>query len=454
MHTELNASGNSARQTQGNTAYQPMPSATIPGQSCKQVELALEKLDAWIEGEKFQGWDPHDALNSTLLRRLTLGSRVLGILWLQLLKRSPFNFRPLLGVAKDYNPKAMGLFLATYAQKYLSTHQRTHLERVRFFSDWLIQQATPGYAGHCWGYNFDWPNRGFFAPAGTPTIVNTAYIALSFLSAEPALKCLVNLAGTATQDKAWSERKVVGLLDVEALSVARGACEFILRDLNVLRLSADESCFSYTPIDRRFVHNANLMGAWLLSAVYARTGEDDLATSAKAAARFTVVRQNADGSWPYGISKADQWVDNFHTGFVLIALKRIAKHLQTVEFDSMISKGYQFWKERMFFANSVPKYYPDRIYPIDIHCVAQAILTFLEFADIDPGALKQADEVCQWSIENLQDSEGFFHYQIRRGYRVRIPYMRWGQAWMQLALTRLIHRSSMESWVNVAQASG
>jgi hypothetical protein len=429
-----------------------MYTADSSSHSCKQVE-ALERLDDWIEQEEFRGWDPHDALNSVLLRRLTLRSRVLGILWLQLLKRSPFNFRPLLGVAKDYNPKAMGLFMASYAQKFLSTRQPGHLEQVRFFSDWLIRHATPGYAGPCWGYNFDWPNRSFFAPAGTPTIVNTAFIALSFLSAEPALKCLANLARTDKQEAARGERKALGLQDVDVLSIARGACEFILQDLNVLRPSPDEMCFSYTPLDRRFVHNANLLGGWLLSAIYARTGEINLAESARAAAHFTALRQKADGSWSYGISKADQWTDNFHTGFVLVALKRIAQYLQTVEFDSVTSKGYQFWKERMFIAGQVPKYYPEEAHPIDIHCVAQAILTFLEFSDIDPGALKQADQVSQWAIENLQDSEGFFHYQIRRGYHVRIPYMRWGQAWMQLALTRLIHTSTMESWVNVAQAS-
>ena len=28
-----------------------------------------------------------------------------------------------------------------------------------------------GYSGPCWGYNFDWQSRNFFAPRGTPPAV-------------------------------------------------------------------------------------------------------------------------------------------------------------------------------------------------------------------------------------------------------------------------------------------
>jgi hypothetical protein len=55
----------------------------------------------------------------------------------------------------------------------------------------------------------------------------------------------------------------------------------------------------------------------------------------------------------------------------------------------------------------------------------------------DAKALASAERVALWTIQNLQDPSGFFHYQIRRFFRNRIPYMRWGQAWMQRALTEL-----------------
>lgn len=393
---------------------------------------ALAKLDGWIEAEGFVGWDPHDALNSPLLRWISK-QRVLGIALVQLLRRSPVNVRPVLRIRKGYNPKAMGLFLAAYTQKFVTTRQEKHLERVRFFFNWLIENASPGYSGYCWGYNFDWPNRGFFAPAGTPTVVNTAFIGLSFLSAESVLAA--SSARPALAGESWlrfNRSEVTSGVDI-----ARNTCQFILRDLHTLRPREDEVCFSYTPIDHRFIHNANMLGAWLLAAVYVRTGEKRLAEAAMAAARFTARRQSPDGSWTYGIAARDGWVDNFHTGYVLVALKRITSYLNTTEFDSALQVGYEFWKTRMFLSGVIPKYYPGRVYPIDIHSIAQAILTFLEFSDMDPSARERAEQVALWAIRNMQDEEGSFHYQVRRAFRIEIPYMRWSEAWMQQALTAL-----------------
>ncbi|RME48067.1 MAG: delta-aminolevulinic acid dehydratase [Chloroflexi bacterium] len=414
-----------------------------------QLYTALHKLDTWIEGQHFKGWDPHDALNSPLLKRLTLGSRWLAIVWVQLLKRSPINLRALLGVPKGYNPKGMGLFLASYLRKYRLSGDPQHLERVRFFAKWLVEHISPDYSGACWGYNFDWPNRGFFAPAGTPTIVNTAFIGLAFLDAQRTLRDPLLLIhrrerGELQRTSGNSQRtlrplQLPAILDIpDPLSIARSACDFILNDLNPIRPAQNELCFSYTPVDRRYVHNANLMGAWLLAEVYTHTQEPHLAEHALAAARYTARRQRPDGSWPYGEAPNDGWVDNFHTGFVLVALKRIAACLGADEFDGTLARGYRFWKERMFLPDGTPKYYPDTVYPIDAHCVAQAVLTFLEFADRDPEAGAWAWRVARWGIEHMQDPQGYFHYQIHRHYRIRIPYMRWSQAWMQRALTELL----------------
>lgn len=415
----------------------------VSNQGIKNLQVALGRLDAWIESQEFRGWDPHDALNSAVLRRIAGNNRLIGMAFVQCLRRSPLNLRSLFGVRKGHNPKAMGLFLSSYTLKFASTREEGHGKRVLAFCDWLIEHALAGFAGPCWGYNFDWPNRAFLAPAGTPTIVNTAFIALAFLDSHELVKDLSG--GNATVDG--------GSNRVDGLSVARGACEFLLQDLSILRSSDDEICFSYTPLDRRFVHNANVLGAWLLAAVYDRTRESRLAESARAATRFTVSRQRGDGSWPYGIGERDQWVDNFHTGYVLVAIKRVGQLLQTDEFDSAVKKGYAFWKEQMLIKDLIPKYYVDQLYPIDIHSVAQAILTHLEFSDIDPLALKKAEQLCQWAIEHMQDPTGFFHYQIHRLYRVRIPYMRWGQAWMQLALTRMAASSCVGNSPRAVSAS-
>lgn len=379
-----------------------------------KITQAAQRLDGWIESQDFCGWDPHDALNSSLVRTLTFGSRYLGVAWLQLVKRSPVNLRPLLRVKRGFNPKGIGLFMASYARKGDENH-------VRRFAKWLVENASPGFSGPCWGYNFDWPNRGFFAKRGTPTIVNTAFIGLAFLDVARFMPQIAT--------------------EVDAAGVARGACRFILSDLNVLR-QENELSFSYTPFDRRWIHNASVLGAQLLAETAVVTGDQSLLASAVQAARFTAVRQRADGSWAYGTGSTDGWVDHFHTAYVLVALRRIGRAAGTDEFDDAVRRGYEFWITRMFDRDGVPMYYPGRRFPIDTHAMAEAILALLEFRDVDSGAVDRARAIAEWSIDHLQDREGFFHYQITRYYRNRIAYMRWSQAWMQRALTELIDQSS------------
>jgi len=379
----------------------------------------VAELDAWIERQGFRGWDPFDAMNSGILKGLTGSNRRLGQALVQAFKRCPINLRPFMGVRKGYNPKGMGLFMASYARKYLMTGLPRHAEQVRFLAHWLCENASPGYSGACWGYNFDWPNRGFFAPAGTPTTVNTAFIALAFLD-------LVKLLGKQTCAN-WG---------LDPVRVAQSACQFVLKDLRRLCPAADEVCFSYTPLDRRFIHNANLMGAWLLAEVGEMTSDDDLRKVALFCSRYTARRQNRDGAWLYGEGNSDRWVDNFHTGYVLVALRSISSLLRTREFDEAILRGYSFWKQHLLTSNGVPKYYPNSTYPIDVHSAAQAILTFLVFTADDRDAASNARRMAVW-VQNMRSREGYFHYQIHRTFRIRIPYMRWSQAWMQRALVEL-----------------
>jgi hypothetical protein len=75
---------------------------------------------------------------------------------------------------------------------------------------------------------------------------------------------------------------------------------------------------------------------------------------------------------------------------------------------------------------------------VDTHAAASAIVTFLECRDLDRDAPTLAQKVANWTIRNLRDRRGFFYYQKRRFYTVRKPYMRWTQAWMLYALSRLL----------------
>jgi hypothetical protein len=110
--------------------------------------------------------------------------------------------------------------------------------------------------------------------------------------------------------------------------------------------------------------------------------------------------------------------------------------------DNTLLRGYEFWQERFFLDNGWPKYYPDRLYPADAHSAASAVVALVELRGHIPGTMILAEKVAQWAIENLGDRRGFFYYQRRRFHTVRIPYMRWSEAWMAYALARLLEGKS------------
>jgi len=107
-------------------------------------------------------------------------------------------------------------------------------------------------------------------------------------------------------------------------------------------------------------------------------------------------------------------------------------------FYDALEEGFRYYKENFFLEDGIPKYYHNKIYPIDIHSVAQSIVTFVKLRDLSRGNISQALKVVQWGIENMQDKRGFFYFQKDKYYTNKILYVRWSQAWMAYALALLL----------------
>jgi hypothetical protein len=234
----------------------------------------------------------------------------------------------------------------------------------------------------------------------------------------------------------------------EYLPFARTICDFILNDLNRSEETDTEVCFSYSPLDQTRVFNASLLAGETLAEVGRLAGEASLCEWAARAARYVCRRQRADGSWAYGGNDYQSWADNFHTAFILGSLSRIIDSVGAApeavtpglldELDNTLRRGYECWQERFFLENGWPKYYPDHLYPADAHSAAAAIVTLVELRGRIPGTMILAEKIAGWALENLRDSQGYFHYQRRRFHTVKIPYMRWSEAWTAYALARLL----------------
>jgi hypothetical protein len=375
---------------------------------------AVVRLLKYCQANDWAGYDPYDALNSEVFKVLPfLNFRLPRLAFTQVMKRCPFNLRPFLLVPKTQNPKSLALFLTAFLKLFkLGLFDNEELAGI--MADRLEGTRSPNTPYWCWGYSFAWQGRNLLVPAGEPNLVCTTFVAEALLD-------LYEECGHARH-----------------LSMAASAADYILNELYWTE-GGSVASFKYpTPSSRSEVHNANFLGAALLCRVYKHSGARKLLESAMKVARYSVSKQRTDGAWNYGELPTQRWIDNFHTGYNLCALRRIGQYVQTSEFDDPVTRGFEFYRKHFFRNDGAPKYFHDRLYPLDVHSVAQSIITLVELADLDEGSVRLATAVFEWAMANLWDRRGYFYHQKFVWGTIKIPYMRWGQAWMLLALASLL----------------
>jgi hypothetical protein len=377
------------------------------------VQTIWRKLLAYCRANDWAGYDPYDALNSKLFEAFpALHSRIPQLALTQALKRSPINVRPLLRVPKTQNPKAIALALSALLRVPREEADGTG-GLVPQLAERLLALRSLNTPYCCWGASFPWQTRTVIVPRWAPNVVSTTFSA----------NALLDLYDRSPEPR-WLEYAV-------------SAAQYLLKDL-YWRDGAAASFAYPLPSVRNQVHNANFLAAAFLSRVYRLTGDTMFREPALNAARYSVSRQLEDGSWRYGEGRAQNWADNFHTGFNLCALRAVGRYLESAEFESFIRRGFAFYKTHFFRDDGAPRYFHDRTYPIDIHCAAQAIITLLALKDVDTGAATLAASVFEWAMRHMWDERGFFYYRALRFCTVKISYMRWSQAWMLVALAHLL----------------
>ena len=387
------------------------PPKTAVGLDQLKLSEAIERLQKHIVGEHYRGYDPFDALMSPVFRLPFLRSNKLVRFGAQqVLRRIPFNWRPLLGVGKGLNPVTLGLCIQAYTYLGQVNKQKSgfYLSEIRFCIDRLQELRSGGYSGACWGYDFDWQGRYANIPAFTPTVVATGMI----------------------ENGLYEYYKFYH--DPMAKELILSSAEFVLKDLN-RTYESDGFCFSYSPSDRQVVFNATMKGARILSHAYAISHDARFLEQAEATVRFVINHQRPDGSWPYSLGDARTWVDNFHTGYILDCLSAYCHVTEDERVHASLQSGVRFYTENLFTTDGVPKYYTNQVYPIDSTAAAQSVLTLSRLGEHD-----MASRVATWMIENMQDQSGYFYYQKHRSWLNRISYMRWSNAWMFVALSSLL----------------
>ena len=381
------------------------------------LQAALQKLQSYIESENYRGYDPYDALKSPLFTLpLFKSNKLLRFGFQQLVKRSPVNLRPLLLVPKGCNPVTLGLCIQGYANLAIAypAKKNEYTVKINSLIDELERLIPLGFSGACWGYDFDWEARYSKIPAYQPTIVATGIITNALFTAF----------------KKTGNKK--------ALELCISAADFILTDIHKTVDKDGTFCFSYSPFDKQVVFNASMKGVRLLAQVYSETKNEKLREEAKKAVAFVMKNQRNDGACIYSKSNAGGWIDNYHTGYVLDCLDEYIHCCNDNTFSKNLERGYQFYRNNFFTKEYIPKFFDKKTFPVDSTAAAQSILTLSRFKDF-----QLAQNVAEWTIQNMQDEKGYFYYQKHKLYTSKTSFMRWSNAWLFAGLTELMAAKSL-----------
>src|ERR1043166_7429433 len=391
------------------------------------IRTSLEKVQRWVEERDYRGYEPFDGLSSWA-RPLTFGNLFAERLLQQLIRQSPVNLRPLMGVTPKESTKGRGYMTAGYLALYRTTRRCEYLNKAVACLEWLDEHKASRFETHSWSNHFDFSSRGGSYTRHDPIIVWTSLIGQAYLD-----------AFEATEEKRW-------------LEIADSVCRWIMALQR--EKTASGNCLSYLAFVQSSIHNANMLGAAMLARTAKHTGNRSYVEVARSAMEYSCWRQLPDGSWWYAEAPKYHWIDNFHTGYNLDSLKCYIDSTGDETWNKNLRGGLEFFKAHFFEEDGCPKYYHTRRYPVDIQCAAQSIETLALFSEIDSSCLDLSLKVAHWTIANMQARDGHFFYRIYPLMKARAPMLHWGQATMFKALSVLLERLSLKLQSNVAPREG
>jgi hypothetical protein len=324
-------------------------------------------------------------------------------------------------------PIADAHYAMGFAFLFQITHDEAYLGKAVHFLEELKKSRSPGFGEYCWGYPYDWVTRNGTIKSQTPLITSTPYAYEAFLHVH-------KLDG---RDE-WK--------DIMA-SIARHA----FRDIKDFPISANASSCSYTPFDAGGVINAAAYRSFLLTSASQTFSREEYWLTAERNLNFVHDNQNPDGSWFYAVDGVRDFVDHYHTCFVMKVLAKIhtlTGHAATLQ---ALEKGVRYYLNNLFDADGLPKPFSRAprltVYKRELYDCAECINLCLLLRDRFPVVEKTLQTVVAHILKAWVKRDGSFRSRKLHFGWDNVPMHRWGQAQMFRALAFYLH----EAFANESQ---
>jgi hypothetical protein len=327
-----------------------------------------------------------------------------------------------------WKPQRFPIADAHYAMGFalLSTvsHNEQHYKRAVHFLNVLKETRCAGYDEYCWGYPFNWETVRGTIWQGTPLITTVPYVYEAFQQ-------VYEVDG----DKSWRE-------------IMRSIAQHALLTYKDIETSPTASTCSYTPDpkDSIKVVNANAYRAFLLTSAAVEFSEEKYRVIAERNLNFVLEAQNQDGSWYYSTDGVRNFVDHFHTCFVMKALAKIEALTGHLGCTAALQRGVDYYVKNLFDADGVPKPFSRRprmtVYKRELYdyaeCINLSVLLRGRFPKLDENLSIVLNEI----MTKWQKPDGSFRSrQLLLGWD-NTPMHRWAASQLFRSLCLLLSRTS------------
>lgn len=300
-----------------------------------------------------------------------------------------------------------------------------HYEKAVHFLNILEQTRCPDYQHFCWGYPFNWETKGGTITKGTPLITTTPY----------AYEAFAYIHQIDKNDK-W-------------LEIMHSIAEHVMHDIKDFEIYPKANTCSYTPHNGGGVINASAYRAFLLTSASIQFSEEKYWEVAEQNLNFVLQSQQQNGSWYYAIDGTRDFVDHFHTCFVLKALTKVEQLTGHKGCHKAIEHGVKYYVQYLFDENGLPKPFSRAprltVYRRELYdyaeCINLGVLLKNRFPELDGILINVLQEV----LSRWQKPDGSFRSrQLLLGWD-NVPMHRWAQSQLFRSLCFLLHQEEQNS---------
>jgi hypothetical protein len=325
-------------------------------------------------------------------------------------------------------PIADAHYAMGFAFLYEVTGDSAHFQRAVHFLHELKKSRSPDFREFGWGYPFDWVTRAGTINEQTPLITTTPYAYEAFLQVYELLK--PEDRGQRTEDRYEKSENLLDDYKQILESIARHAAT----DIRDFQVSETASSCSYTPFDKGGVINAAAYRAFLLTSASQVLQKDEYWRIAERNLNFVLENQNPDGSWYYAVDGVRDFVDHYHTCFVMKALAKIYSLTGHEACGEALAKGVDYYLKNLFAKDGLPKPFSKAprltVYKRELYDCAECINLCLLLCRRFPELKTKLDTVVAGILKDWVKADGSFRSRRLHFSWDNVPMHRWGQSQM------------------------